>query len=220
MSHEVNLDIFGALGAVKKDHIGTMNRLSLALQKFEQAIQTIFGRGFPPGSLYAINCNGFLNEPKPTSRLGLDSLKEIFDNGILWAVPKKRRSLEERLKRRFGYMKYFWKPPVAKTNILSCFNCGHPYEAGRLCGHCYEKVKLETKEMQDAIQKELGLSPVEENVIVLYDGERESKTDEFWKNQRIVEMPKKRPSWFHQNLLQPTTQEPSNKKDVKPTNLA
>jgi len=35
--------------------------------------------------------------------------------------------------------------------------------------------------MQDAIQKELGLSPVEQNVIVLYDGEKESKTDDFWK---------------------------------------
>jgi len=29
---------------------GMMNRLSLAIQKFEQAIQTIFGRGFPPGN--------------------------------------------------------------------------------------------------------------------------------------------------------------------------
>lgn len=99
--------------------------------------------------------------------------------------------------------------------------------------------------MQNAIQKELGLSPVEENVIVLYDGEKDQKTDEFWKvlkllyiyiiiilwsinfkftysiqNQRIVEMPKKRPAWFHRNLLEPTTQEPSDKTDVKPTSLA
>lgn len=29
---------------------GMMSRLSLALQRFEQAIQTIFGRGFPPGN--------------------------------------------------------------------------------------------------------------------------------------------------------------------------
>lgn len=39
--------------------------------------------------------------------------------------------------------------------------------------------------MQDAIQKELGLSPVEENVIVLYDGEKDLKTDEFWKVLKI-----------------------------------
>lgn len=35
--------------------------------------------------------------------------------------------------------------------------------------------------MQDAIQKKLGLSPVEENVIVLYDGEKDARKDEFWK---------------------------------------
>lgn len=52
-------------------------------------------------------------------------------------------------------------------------------------GHCYEKVKIETKEMQQAIQKELGLSPVEKDVIVLYDGERDEKTDEFWKVLQI-----------------------------------
>lgn len=48
-------------------------------------------------------------------------------------------------------------------------------------GNCYEKVKLETREMQDAIQKELGLNPVEKNVIVLYEGEKESKPVDFWK---------------------------------------
>lgn len=39
-------------------------------------------------------------------------------------------------------------------------------------------------------------------------------------NQRIVELPKKRPSWFHQSLLEPTTEESnSNNKDVNPTHL-
>lgn len=52
-------------------------------------------------------------------------------------------------------------------------------------GHCYEKVKLETKEMRKAIKEELGLSPVEENVIVLYDGEKDDKTHEFWKVLKI-----------------------------------
>ncbi|KAL0104801.1 hypothetical protein PUN28_016442 [Cardiocondyla obscurior] len=196
-----------------------MNRLSLIFQKLELAFQTIFGRGFPPGALCAIDCNSFPYQSRSTSPGGY-SLKEILENSILWGVPKSRRSLEKRHMRRYGIEKYVWKPPVAKTNILICVNCGHNYEANHLCGHCYEKVKLETKEMQDAIQKELGLSPVEENVIVLYDGEKDSKTDNFWKKQRIVELPKKRPSWFHQNLLQPTSQEPSDKKDVKPPYLA
>lgn len=47
-------------------------------------------------------------------------------------------------------------------------------------GYCYEKVKIETKEMQDAIQQKLGLSAVEEDVIVIYEGEN-NKTEEFWK---------------------------------------
>ncbi|KAH0952498.1 hypothetical protein HN011_001018 [Eciton burchellii] len=198
-----------------------MIRLRLALQRCEQTIQTILGHGFPPpGSLYAINCNNFLYEPRPTNRFGSQSLKEILKNGILWAVPKSRRTIEKRLKRRFGVPEYVWKPHVAKTNIIICVHCGHNYEAGHLCGHCYEKIKIETKEMQDAIQKELGLSPVEKDVIVLYDGERDDKLDTYWKNQKIVEMPKKRPAWFNRNLLEPTTQEPSDDKDVKPTNLA
>lgn len=199
---------------------GIINRLCLAFQRFEQTIfQTIFGRGFPPG-LCAIDCNSFLNESKLANRSSNRSLEEILKNGILWAVPKHRRTIEKRLQRRFGAEKYIWKPPVPRTDLLMCANCGHNYEAGRLCGHCYEKVKLETKEIQEAIKKELGLSSVEKNVIILYDGEKDDKTHEFWKNQRIVEVPKKRPSWFHRNLLEPTTQEPSDKKDVKPTHLA
>ncbi|XP_070159919.1 large ribosomal subunit protein bL32m [Polyergus mexicanus] len=199
---------------------GLINRLYLSLQRFEQTIfQTIFGRGFPP-ELCAIDCNNFLNEPKLANRFGSRSLEEIFKNGILWAVPKKRRTIEKRLARRFGVPKYHWKPPVPKTNLLICTNCGHDYEVGRLCGHCYEKVKVETKEIRDAIQKKLGLNPVEKDVIVLYDGEKDDKTHKYWKNQRVVEMPKKRPSWFHRNLLEPTTQEPSDKGDVKPTHLA
>lgn len=99
------------------------------LSKFEKAFQF-----FVVGSLCAVDCNGFLNESKPANRLGNLSLKEIFENGILWAVPKSRRTLEKRLKRRFGVLEYVWKPPLAKTNILMCMNCGHHHEAGRLCG--------------------------------------------------------------------------------------
>lgn len=38
---------------------------------------------------------------------------------------------------------------------------------------CYNKVAKETKEMQDAIEAELGINPVEKEVIVLYKGEKE-----------------------------------------------
>lgn len=35
--------------------------------------------------------------------------------------------------------------------------------------------------MQEAIQKELGLSPVEQDVVVLYEGEKQNTSEEFWK---------------------------------------
>lgn len=65
------------------------------------------------------------------------SLKDILNNTILWAVPKKRRTIEKRLCRRFGIPELHWKPHVPKTNILMCRKCGHDYEAGTLCGKIY-----------------------------------------------------------------------------------
>lgn len=38
--------------------------------------------------------------------------------------------------------------------------------------HCYTKVKKETKEIQDKIQEKLGLNPIENDVVVLYEGEK------------------------------------------------
>nr|XP_031829442.1 39S ribosomal protein L32, mitochondrial [Nomia melanderi] len=196
---------------------GLLKRLSHAFKVFDEAVDIILGRGFPPGSLCVIDCNNIINRSHPTN-LPERSLKDILNDSFLWAVPKKRRTIEKRLNRRFGWPNYIWKPHVPKTNILMCRRCGHHYEAGLLCGYCYEIVKTETKEMMEAIKKELGIEPVEQNVIVLYEGEKEKLKEEFWKTQRIVELPKKRPEWFNSNLLQPTMQEPSEEKDVKLVN--
>lgn len=38
--------------------------------------------------------------------------------------------------------------------------------------NCYKKVLQETQAMQDKIEKELGLNPVDKSVVVLYDGEK------------------------------------------------
>ncbi|CAL7937552.1 unnamed protein product [Xylocopa violacea] len=184
---------------------GIFNRLYRALKTFDQAIDIILGRGFPPGNLLAIECNA-INHVQSVNFPGR-SLKDILNDTILWAVPKRRRSLEKRLSRRFGVPKYNWKPHVPKTNILTCWKCGNHYEARTLCGYCYEIVKKETKEIQEAIKNSLKLGPIEQDVIVLYEGEKENLSDDFWKEQRIVELPKKRPDWFHPNLLQPVANE-------------
>ncbi|KAK9295690.1 hypothetical protein QLX08_010098 [Tetragonisca angustula] len=192
------------------------NRFYQAFKTFNQVIDTILRRSFPSGHLYAIECNT-INQVQPVQFPG-QSIKDILNETVLWAVPKKRRSLEKRLDRRYGIPEYHWKPHVPKTNILMCRKCGHDYEAGTLCGYCYEIVKKETKEMQIAIEKSLGLQPVEQDVIVLYEGEKEKlENDDFWKKQRIIELPKKRPDWFHANLLQPTAKElPDSEQNLEP----
>lgn len=62
------------------------------------------------------------------------SLKNIIDNGILWAVPKHRRTIERRWKRKYGSPEYFLKILLPKTNLRVCDNCGGHHEVGLLCG--------------------------------------------------------------------------------------
>lgn len=73
--------------------------------------------------------------------------------------------------------------------------------------------------MQDKIQADLGLSPVDKEVVVLYDGEKGEHPDEYWQGKRIVEMAKPRPQWFSRNLMQKSTQPLATTKDVKPDEL-
>lgn len=74
--------------------------------------------------------------------------------------------------------------------------------------------------MQDKIQAQLGLDPIEKEVVVLYEGEKSDQTADELKGKRIVEMQKPRPMWFTKNLLQKSTQQSSDTKEVKPSELA
>lgn len=138
------------------------------------------------------------------------SIKDIIGDGFLFAVPIFRRSLEVRKIRKIGiahkgreeHLKILRK----KNNILTCTTCGHYYEIGVLCPHCYKKVMDETKAIQEKILDKLKLNPIEHDVVVLYEGEKEKKDEEFWNGRRIVELEKPRPSFFSKNLLQKTTQ--------------
>jgi large subunit ribosomal protein L32 len=58
-----------------------------------------------------------------------------------------------------------------------------------LAAHCYAKVRTETEAMQSAIQAELGLNPVEQEVVVLYEGEKVEQPTEFWKVSRFFSTP-------------------------------
>ncbi|XP_046398190.1 39S ribosomal protein L32, mitochondrial [Ischnura elegans] len=146
---------------------------------------------------------------------------EFLQNGILWAVPKNRRTVEKRLKRKFGNPHYHLKLLVPRNDIRVCDHCGHCHEENVLCPNCYAKVKQETEAIQSSIQNSLGLSPVEKDVVVLYEGEREQHPSDYWKGKRIVEMNRPRPAWFSRNLLQKSVEKSPlpEVSDVKPTNL-
>lgn len=169
------------------------------------------------------------------------TLRDLIGDGFLWAVPKHRRSVEKRLNRKFGYPEYVWKPLKEKRNLRTCTKCGHDYELGLLCrkflyyallkyvftcvyfriaAFCYDKVRQETELMQDKIQAKLGLDPIEKEVVVLYEGEKASETVEDHTRKVIVEIQKPRPMWFTKNLLQKSTQQSSDSKEVKPSELA
>lgn len=73
--------------------------------------------------------------------------------------------------------------------------------------------------MQEKIQQELGLDPVDKEVIVLYDGEKGEQPNEYWNGMRVVEMERPRPNWFSKNLMQKSTEPPATTKEVKPNDL-
>ncbi|XP_038220202.1 39S ribosomal protein L32, mitochondrial [Zerene cesonia] len=185
------------------------------IRTVEQNVMNLFGH--PPNELALayVHQNPIQRQRKEFS------LKDFVGDGFLLAVPKFRRTVEKRLKRKFGSPEYVWKMLVPKTNIIVCHECGHNHERGRLCGNCYKKIEAETKEIQDVIVKKLGNKPIENDVIVLYEGENlPDQPKEFWEGKRIIEMKKERPTFFSKNLLQKTTQQPSESTDVKPTDLA
>lgn len=194
--------------------IPRMNQLANLIRNIERSIFQIFGL---PQRDIALAYVGQKNTPLPAKF----SLKDIIGDGFLYAVPKFRRTIEKRWKRKFGHPEYVWKMLVPKTNLKVCENCGHYHERGVLCAHCYKRVEEETKAIQEKMEEGMYLKPIEKDVVVLYNNETAPEMPkEFWKGKRIIEMKKERPQWFSKNLLQKTTQQLSESTDVKPTDLA
>ncbi|KPP70448.1 mitochondrial ribosomal protein L32-like, partial [Scleropages formosus] len=115
-------------------------------------------------------------------------------DSIFWmAAPKKRRTIEVNRCRRRNENKLI---PI-KNNIVPCPECGHLKQKHILCGFCYEKVRRETALIRGQIQAMEGgplKNPAMETV-VLYENEKPGDAD---KGKRIVEVKRKRPSWFSQ----------------------
>ncbi|CAH0702924.1 unnamed protein product [Spodoptera exigua] len=186
------------------------------MKNVERNLFHIFGN-HPPKELAL----AYVHEKKPVPTPKKFSIKDIVGDGFLLAVPKFRRTIERKLKRKFGSPEYVWKMLIPNNSIKVCQNCGHHHEKRRLCENCYTKVKKETEEIQAQIKEKLVINPIEHDVVVLYKGETlPDQPKEFWKGKRIIEMKKERPQWFSKNLLEKTTQQPSKSTDVKPTDLA
>lgn len=86
--------------------------------------------------MYAIACPNYMPAIKESSASNPFSLKDLIGDGILWAVPKHRKSIERRLKAKYGNPKYHMKIMSPKTSLRICMQCGHDHEVGVLCRKC------------------------------------------------------------------------------------
>lgn len=130
-------------------------------------------------------------------------LDEIFDS-MLWAVPKRRRTVYVRRRRRLGVENYSHGTGIIKPKkLLPCQVCGNFMEIGYLCDYCFRENCKETQQIQDAMVKEYGIHPIEHEYAPIYKGEEKPDKVGF----KFVEIEKERPHWFSSNLLsRPTRQ--------------
>lgn len=89
-----------------------------------------------------------------------------------------------------------------KRDLMICDECGSWHEMSNICQLCYDKVKEETRIIQDAIMKKLGLRPVEKEVNYKYANDDVRLADDPY----FVEIPKERPVWFASNLTSNSVQ--------------
>ncbi|XP_061519794.1 large ribosomal subunit protein bL32m [Anopheles gambiae] len=71
--------------------------------------------------------------PQPAApRAALFSLRDLLGDGMLWAVPMHRRTVEKRLKRKYGPSEYKLKILTPKVHLRTCTTCGSDQEVGVL----------------------------------------------------------------------------------------
>ncbi|XP_071942077.1 large ribosomal subunit protein bL32m-like [Antedon mediterranea] len=168
-----------------------LRKLQCSIRNFDRWLQSI-GSGQPPlGGIPALA--GVSNLPLKTQPL--PDYSSIFD-GIFWAVPKRRRSIQRNRTRRRAIEKKI----VPVTDIIPCSECGHPKRKEYLCSHCLIRIREETSEIQKQMFKDLEESGdlPDKKIVVLYEGEEEKDKGD---GVQVVEVKKARPSWFPKGLL-------------------
>ncbi|KAJ8288476.1 hypothetical protein COCON_G00011350 [Conger conger] len=133
--------------------------------------------------------------PQPENEDSRQHEEHSFLDNIFWmAAPKKRRTIEVNRGRRRNENNLI----QVKTNIVPCPECGHLKLKHVLCGFCYEKVRRETALIRRQMLAMEG-GPLKTPAVprvVLYQGETPQDSNE---GKEIVEMSRKRPSWFKPN---------------------
>ncbi|NXO83757.1 RM32 protein, partial [Sitta europaea] len=155
----------------------------------------ILGAQSPPwGPALAVQGPALLPRGTDDAGTGCAEVPSLLESVVWMAAPKQRRTIEVNRCRRRHPSKLI----EVKRNIDVCPECGNLKQKHVLCGYCYAKVKEETRLIRMEIYRKEGgpLNASTVETVVLYEGEKPTEKDE---GKRIIEIPRKRPSWFVQN---------------------
>lgn len=61
------------------------------------------------------------------------SIQDFMQENLVWAVQKKRRSIEKRLSRKYGQLDGYYKLIIKQKDLEVCVHCGHDKKRGYLC---------------------------------------------------------------------------------------
>ncbi|CAH8507747.1 unnamed protein product [Schistosoma turkestanicum] len=119
----------------------------------------------------------------------LGTLTSWIDS-IYFAVPKKRRTIEQRRIRKFLSLKSDEYKP--RDDLTPCKFCGYLNPRNFICTNCYSKVREETNFLRSLVN---GKLPSDREVRFVYDGDN-SSTHAATPNDEEVKVSGSRPSWF------------------------
>ena len=89
--------------------------------------------GFPPPALSLVDVDASPPSARASEPQDAKSLLDSIFDGLMYAVPKRRRSLQVRLMRKAAHTRIA-KFATPKKNLTSCLECGHWHEVHTLCG--------------------------------------------------------------------------------------
>uniref|UniRef100_A0A915KZH7 Mitochondrial ribosomal protein L32 n=1 Tax=Romanomermis culicivorax TaxID=13658 RepID=A0A915KZH7_ROMCU len=119
------------------------------------------------------------------------AIKEICDTSILWGVPVHKTCRPRKFYKRYSPLK-IWRHV---KNLVMCQHCGSWHQLHTICAECYKTVRAET----DEIKTVYGRGSAECEVLLKYQNDKDC--DDFGKLKRkIIEINKKRPDWFSDDL--------------------